>query len=735
MATKEELLIEANKRGLLTGEKKVAFDEAVKRGVIKLPQSAPAQEITYSPTDGMSTGELVAAGAGKFVSDVPLGAQQLHRDFGETVIGASQYEPEGLMKYIPAAHLIKYLPQVQLGAAASRALGYDDPEQAAALQAKVDEVKRRDAPLMDTTAGKVGYVGGALATGLVTPGGAGATGRAMVGGTLGAAQPVATGESRTVNAAVGAAAGAAIPPAIGWLTGKVGQGVKAAAAKVLGQKIQSGKQVPIFNADGTFTDDVIKELKASGTNPAELDDLIKAQLSKEGVLSPQEIERFNLFTRLGLNPTKAQVSQTADDFQVQQELVKRSNALRTQVEGQDMQLARSMEDFASKAGGATQDVVDTSESVFQAITKKATDLDDNIRTLYTQARNVAGPEKVVRFDELTNALKSSVGKNELSGGLVKAMASELRQRGLLGKGFTPSGRVDVKTAEEIRQVVNSFYEGANPQARRLIDIYKNALDDDVFKATGDDLFKQARSAKASFHSELNKTKLNRFDQNNSSMVEKILRNEIPPEKVFDRIVVSKSGRIDDLQKLKEYLLTGSEDQVAQGAQAFDNLRSQTAMYLLNQATRTVAKTEGGEAVFNGNQFRKALEQIGPKKLEILFGNDAQYLRDIAKAGILRIPVQGTQMGKGPSAQAISELGDRLPGIRQINAFARIIKDASQTSKAANPGKATENAMQKINDILRNPKLYDGTVERAVAPSALGASAGVETMRSQGQSSR
>lgn len=38
MATRQELLIEANNRGLLTGQKKAAFDEAVSRGLIVTPQ-------------------------------------------------------------------------------------------------------------------------------------------------------------------------------------------------------------------------------------------------------------------------------------------------------------------------------------------------------------------------------------------------------------------------------------------------------------------------------------------------------------------------------------------------------------------------------------------------------------------------------------------------------------------------------------------------------------------------
>lgn len=46
MPTKQEMLIEADKRGLLTGEKKQAFDAAVQRGLITLPSQPSPQSMT-----------------------------------------------------------------------------------------------------------------------------------------------------------------------------------------------------------------------------------------------------------------------------------------------------------------------------------------------------------------------------------------------------------------------------------------------------------------------------------------------------------------------------------------------------------------------------------------------------------------------------------------------------------------------------------------------------------------
>lgn len=52
MPTKQELLVEANRRGLLTGEKKAMFDEAVRRGLIQAPSSPVVPADPDVPTIG-----------------------------------------------------------------------------------------------------------------------------------------------------------------------------------------------------------------------------------------------------------------------------------------------------------------------------------------------------------------------------------------------------------------------------------------------------------------------------------------------------------------------------------------------------------------------------------------------------------------------------------------------------------------------------------------------------------
>lgn len=155
------------------------------------PES-PEWQAKYGATSNMSTTEKVLAGAGKAFADTGRGVGQLLR---------------------------KVMPDK-----AADTIGLP-------TQADIDEAKRLDAPLMKTTAGKVGNVGGSVAIALPTvfiPGANTVAGSGVIGATMGALQPVASDESRLKNIAVGGALGAAAPV----VARTVAAGVKGAKALV-----------------------------------------------------------------------------------------------------------------------------------------------------------------------------------------------------------------------------------------------------------------------------------------------------------------------------------------------------------------------------------------------------------------------------------------------------------------------------------------------------------------------
>ena len=135
---------------------------AIARARRRLQEQALLREMNPGdPTAGMSSTELVLAGAGRGFVDIARGAGQL--------IGRGPSPSE------------------------------------------VDEQRLLDAPLMARWPAKGGYFGSQLIPAAVTLPLSPVTGGILAGGAIGALQPVGEGERRATNVAVGAVAGGAIP--------------------------------------------------------------------------------------------------------------------------------------------------------------------------------------------------------------------------------------------------------------------------------------------------------------------------------------------------------------------------------------------------------------------------------------------------------------------------------------------------------------------------------------------
>lgn len=149
---------------------------------------------TLDPTRGIGAGQLALEGAGKAVSDLVSGVRQrLARN----------------------------------------------PREAAFLERKFAETDARDRPLMDTTAGTVGYVGGGAAAAtpaMLVPGVNTFAGAALMGGAQGAAAPIKPGESVGENVAMGTAGGL------------VGQGLSRGVQRVLSPNVRP--EVALLQKEG-----------------------------------------------------------------------------------------------------------------------------------------------------------------------------------------------------------------------------------------------------------------------------------------------------------------------------------------------------------------------------------------------------------------------------------------------------------------------------------------------------
>jgi hypothetical protein len=157
-----------------------------------LPTTSQFQDrVAYNPTSDMSTTQRTLAGVGKGMTDIVRGTGQRLREGAELISPPSK----GLGDLITGNQ----------GKSFADFLGLP-------TQADIDETKRLDAPLMNTTAGTVGNIAGQAALSLplaFVPSANTYAGSGIVGSLLGAVQPTATGESVGTNIIGGGLGGVA----------------------------------------------------------------------------------------------------------------------------------------------------------------------------------------------------------------------------------------------------------------------------------------------------------------------------------------------------------------------------------------------------------------------------------------------------------------------------------------------------------------------------------------------
>jgi hypothetical protein len=379
-------------------------------------------------------------------------------------------------------------------------------------------------------------------------------------------------------------------------------------------------------------------VESAGVNP-QLDDIMQA--------------RRVFLEENGLTPLKAQVTGAASDFQNQQELAKVSGRVNTALEVQENVLTGKFNNAITETGGTANP---SNSPAFDFVADKAIDLDAAISNAYKSAREMAGDTKIVKADELIKELRRIAGTDQASNGVASAVRSFIKDKGIItGKKLKTDARFSASVAEALRQDINSLYKSSSDFGKQQLASLKDALDNDVARDVGQDIFTDARAMKAKFEGDLNRAKVNKFDKRNTNLLRNILENKISPETFLDDAVLRKSVRSTDIQQVKDYLLL---DENPAGIAAWNDLRAEAMQRIASVAMPEVA----GKAALSRSAMEKIMSRFGDNKLKVLFSPEEMgFLNSMVQISKIREPVRMTQQGKGPSAQAIlANAMERIP---------------------------------------------------------------------------
>tara|TARA_R110000772_G_scaffold268735_1_gene398397 strand:+ start:1095 stop:3074 length:1980 start_codon:yes stop_codon:yes gene_type:complete len=407
---------------------------------------------------------------------------------------------------------------------------------------------------------------------------------------------------------------------------------------------------PIVDSVGNPSAEFQNAISRAGLS---FDDVLKA--TGDVAEDTTQLARKSFLEENGLIPTRAQVTGGATDFQTQQELAKTTGRVRAILEGQEQVLANRFENAITQTGGTANP---SNSPVFDFIGDKAVDLDSAIGDAYKVAKEIAGDVKSVKTTNLIEQVRSIAGSDSATGGLAGATRDILRAKGLItGKALKSDARINPTQAEGVRQDLNALFDSLTPFGRKKLSEFKDALDSDVARDVGEDIFQEARSMKAKFEGDLNRVKVNKFDKRKANVLRDILENKINPERFLDDAVLAKRVRGSDLEQVKRYMLL---DDNPAGIAAWNDLRAEAMQRIAKDSLPEVS----GEQALSRAQLERVLDRFGRDKLRVLFNRDERdFLNSMLKISKLREPVRMTQQGRGPSAQAVEKLAqamERLP---------------------------------------------------------------------------
>lgn len=642
----------------------------------------------YSPTEDMSVGQLAAAGAGKAMMDTGRGVGQIVSKIGNLA---------GLVS---------------------------DADMQAKYQQEAD-IRQQDRALMDTGAGKAGYVGGQLVT-MIAPGAVAktagaavkaagltrtatalnATGNALIApktylgaGALGAAsgpvQPVTSEGERLANTVIGGAAGAAVPAAlnatargVATVTPDAVKNTARIAGGIVGSAVDAipGRSAVVATTPATATaangitmaeaQNLAKDAsKKMGFNWDGLDDSMKATMSAQVYdavnldtgIPPEGIAKKVMLEKLGFKPTRAMLTGNMEDFRIE-------NSARMYPEGADLNAV----DVANNANLRKQiqsampvdaiEVAEYGQQLRKGLGKEAAVSEGRVNSLYNVAAQNEGAittDATKLIDALRNKQSFAVSKQD------SPVREYLRAIGKDDVFFPTANTVSAKNAPKeltmselatLRQIVNSRWENVDNATQASLDRLRGILN--TMEANPNapaPLYQKARVSRIIQGKKWESPELNDIFAQDPTFKG---RMQVADEELFRHVFVRPT-----VEK------TSTVWQRMNSAQK-DATRAQMAKYIEDATFSNMGMTGGvvRDTVGSPAKFISALNSIGPKKLDMIMGRQqSQRLRDLASAWkeIQASPAGTKAAGSAPEiAMMQRRIMQALGGIKALVPFGK-----------------------------------------------------------------
>lgn len=508
-----------------------------------------------------------------------------------------------------------------------------------------------------------------------------------------------------MQAAVGAVGGAALPEAMrGLARGVVGAGQSVAGGirKITPSNVTNADILAAVQSTGRSFDPTFDVGKISNDVKDQLFKDAKEQLRVSGELDPMALVRVQDFKKLGIDPTKAQITRDPRQWQMERNLAQVAGVgdpLLQRYSQQPGQLISALEQVRPgqqmPAYEAGAQAMAAAGSRFQ---KSGTygDLGRQIDEIYTAARNAPGSNAELPFDAYRSRILDTLDQFEDK--IPSPVKKRIDQFGAEdGRPFT------IKEAVKFREMLTQRAASADPEQAVALSTLKKNLDKffiETAETSGDNAVEAINLFKQGIDASSARARAFQTPGLQSAIDEKVAAEDFIKSHVL-------GGKVDDLRKLKATLSRTdiSPEQQAANLQAWENIRGQVVQNLIDKAAPS------GEG-FSQAAYRKAFSDLGAptgkgnSKLEILFSPEEigtlSTVRRVSEAAFAQ-PVSGgiAIENRSGTAAGLANLLGRIPVAKQIAEAATQAGQvgAVQQALAASPVQtaATATAQQALRD--------------------------------------
>lgn len=534
-------------------------------------------------------------------------------------------------------------------------------------------------------------LGGTLKSGvpLVSKAGAEFLGKNAALGALVGATGVHENNTQRLKSMGAGALGGAIGAGVGQ---KVGEGVVKVANKI-------PTRATTQKISAAIDDQIEIALKQSNVKIGDLSDDVVAGLRKEvgaalksgKAVNKEAVARKIVFDRLGIKPTRAQLTGNPILWQKQAELAKIQGAgdpLRQTLINNENQVIGALDDVITKTGGKATDQYGAIKGATDSLLDRNAQNKAFIGAAYDNARLAQGNNTVLDGEsfakEATDLLEQNYATLSLPAG-IKKIIKDIEKK---PQEFT------LNKAEELIKVLNREYKaslqnGQPTSSSHAIGVVRDALNSR--QATVLQGLTGNESAQAyQFARQAHKA--------NSELISKmpLLQDAlkgVEPDKLFQKHILG--GNAAQLGETIEVLKNTNPQAVA-------DIKQQTLLWISNKSVNQ----NGG---FSPAGMKKALDGLGDRRLLTMFdANELSHIKDIAKAGdyLVTQPNHAYVNNSNTSAALMNFFGGLInkPGVRVLLSPLKDVADSVKVSRSLKGSVAGEAVPAATNPLISNTQL-------------------------------